>query len=177
MHTDIIHHLWDAVRRQHPEKRGTNSWCLIHNNAGAHWLVVVKDSLAKINVQNWSIPHNRTWIQLIFTFSLDWNQHWWNDASLKMQQKSWKGFTRWPPAMFLIPLQLLSEVYSCTRGLSWKKCSLTLWPWKCQLNMFWAVILSIFRSTRLCVTACGIMQPWCCVQPAGDIMGALYHNL
>ena len=28
-----------------------------------------------------------------------------------------------------------------------------------QLNMFRALILPIFRSTRLCVTACGIMHP------------------
>jgi len=28
--------------------------------------------------------------------------------------------------------------------------------------MFQAMISSIFRSTRLCVTACGIMQPRCC---------------
>ena len=31
-----------------------------------------------------------------------------------------------------------------------------------QLNMFRAIILHIFRSTRLCVTACGIMHPRCC---------------
>ena len=31
--------------------------------------------------------------------------------------------------------------------------------------MFRAIILPIFRSTRLCVTACGIMHPRCC-QPA-----------
>ena len=28
-----------------------------------------------------------------------------------------------------------------------------------QLNIFWAIIFPIFRSTRLCVTACGIMHP------------------
>ena len=28
-----------------------------------------------------------------------------------------------------------------------------------QLNMFRVIILPIFRSTRLCVTACGIMHP------------------
>jgi len=28
-----------------------------------------------------------------------------------------------------------------------------------QLNMFREIILPIFRSTRLCVTACGIMHP------------------
>ena len=35
--------------------------------------------------------------------------------------------------------------------------------------MFWAIILPIFRSTRLCVTACGIMHRRCCrlvYQPA-----------
>ena len=28
--------------------------------------------------------------------------------------------------------------------------------------MFWVIILPIFRMTRLCVTACGIMHPRCC---------------
>ena len=31
-----------------------------------------------------------------------------------------------------------------------------------QLNMFQAIILPIFRSTRLCLTACGIMHSRCC---------------
>jgi hypothetical protein len=50
MHTDIIHHLTDAVRRKHSEKWGTNSWCIVHDNAPAPWLVLVKDFLAKNNV-------------------------------------------------------------------------------------------------------------------------------
>ena len=41
--------------------------------------------------------------------------------------------------------------------------------------MFRAIILPIFRSTRLCVTACGIMHPQCCWPVAGNIVGALYH--
>ena len=41
--------------------------------------------------------------------------------------------------------------------------------------MFRAIILPIFRSTRLCVTACGIMHPLC-GRPASNIVGALYHN-
>ena len=36
-----------------------------------------------------------------------------------------------------------------------------------QLNMFRAIILPIFRSTRLCVTACGIMHPRCCWPATG----------
>jgi len=54
-----------------------------------------------------------------------------------------------------------------------------------QLNMFQSIILPIFRSARLCVTACGIIHPWCCWPVAwkwrnsGNIMGVLvlYHKL
>jgi len=33
--------------------------------------------------------------------------------------------------------------------------------------MFPAIILPIFRSTRLCVTACGIIYPRCCLPATG----------
>jgi len=46
-----------------------------------------------------------------------------------------------------------------------------------QLNMFRAIILPIFRSIRLWVTACGIMHPRCCRPVAGNVVGALYHKL
>ena len=35
--------------------------------------------------------------------------------------------------------------------------------------MFRGIIFPIFRSTRLCVTACGIMHPRCCRPPAVKI--------
>jgi len=35
--------------------------------------------------------------------------------------------------------------------------------------MFREIILPIFRNTRLCVTACGIMHQRCCRPPAGNI--------
>ena len=37
--------------------------------------------------------------------------------------------------------------------------------------MFREIILPIFRSTRLCVTACGVMHRWCCRPSAGNIIG------
>ena len=37
--------------------------------------------------------------------------------------------------------------------------------------MFREIILPIFRSTRLCVTVCGIMHPRCCRPPADNIVG------
>ena len=50
IYIDIIHLLSDAVRRKFPEKWRTNSWLLLYNNAPAHWLVLVKDFLAKKNM-------------------------------------------------------------------------------------------------------------------------------
>ena len=38
-----------------------------------------------------------------------------------------------------------------------------------QLNMFREIILPIFRSTRLCVTACGIMHRRCCIIDINNI--------
>ena len=43
--------------------------------------------------------------------------------------------------------------------------------------MFRAIILPIFRSTTLCVTACGIMHRRCCRPVAGNIVGALLLHL
>jgi len=49
--------------------------------------------------------------------------------------------------------------------------------------MFRAVILPILRSTKLCVTACGIMHPRCCRAATGRlhrgciIPQAVTHNL
>ena len=44
--------------------------------------------------------------------------------------------------------------------------------------MFREIILPIFRSTRLCVTVCGIMHPRCCWPVAGNIVhlvGCLHY--
>jgi len=43
--------------------------------------------------------------------------------------------------------------------------------------MLRAIILPIFKNTKLCVRASGIMQPRCCLPPAGNIVGTLYHRL
>ena len=50
IYLDILRHLRDAVRRKRPEKRRTNSWFLLHDNAPAHRSVLVKDFLAKNNL-------------------------------------------------------------------------------------------------------------------------------
>jgi len=43
--------------------------------------------------------------------------------------------------------------------------------------MFREIILPIFRSTRLCVTACGIMHPRCCQPATCRQYRALYRKL
>ena len=50
MYIDILLCLRAVVRRKRPEKWGTNSWFLLHNNAPAHRSVLVKDFLAKNSV-------------------------------------------------------------------------------------------------------------------------------
>ena len=52
----LVRHLRNAVRRKHPEKWRTNSWCLLQDNAPAHRSVVVKDFLAKNNVTTLEHP-------------------------------------------------------------------------------------------------------------------------
>jgi hypothetical protein len=65
-----------------------------------------------------------------FTCSLDWNQHWRDGAfrmlltSLRMRRNTWKGFHKSASRNVPTPLQSLEEVYRCTRGLLWRKCSL-----------------------------------------------------
>ena len=44
------------------------------------------------------------------------------------------------------------------------------------MNEYVCLYVPIFRSTRLCVTVCGIMHPRCCRPPARNILGALYHS-
>ena len=38
-----------------------------------------------------------------------------------------------------------------------------------QLNMFREIILPIFRSIRLCVTACGVMHPARCCRDCTEV--------
>jgi hypothetical protein len=56
MHIDILHRLWDAARRKHPEKWRTKDWLLLHENAAAYRSVLAKDFLAKNNVTRLERP-------------------------------------------------------------------------------------------------------------------------
>jgi hypothetical protein len=44
--------------------------------------------------------------------------------SLRMRWKSWKGFHKVTSRNVPYTLHSLEEVYSCTRGLFWRTCSL-----------------------------------------------------
>jgi len=50
MYIDILHRLRNAFRKKHPEKWGTKSLFLRHDNAPAHRSVLDMDFLAKNNV-------------------------------------------------------------------------------------------------------------------------------
>jgi len=56
MYIDTLRPLRDLVRRKRPEKRRTNIWFLLHDNALSHRSVLVKDFLAKNNVKTLELP-------------------------------------------------------------------------------------------------------------------------
>ena len=56
MYKDILFRLSDRDRSKRPEKWRTNSGFLIHNNAPAHRLILVKNFLARNNVTTLEHP-------------------------------------------------------------------------------------------------------------------------
>jgi hypothetical protein len=56
MYSDFLLCLRAVVRRKSPKKLGTSSWFLLHNNAPALRLVLVKDFLAKNSVTTLEHP-------------------------------------------------------------------------------------------------------------------------
>ena len=72
MYIDILLRLRGAVGRKNPEKWGTSSWFLLHDNAPAHRSFSVKGFLAKNNVT--TLVHHPYYPDLTsshFTCSLD----------------------------------------------------------------------------------------------------------
>jgi len=81
MYNDILGRLRRGVSRKLPEKRRIKIWFLLHANAPAHRSVMVKDFSEKNTVTTLKLPtYFVTWLRLVFTCSLDWNQHRWNGA-------------------------------------------------------------------------------------------------
>ena len=131
MYIIILRHFSDAVRRKRREEWRINSWFLFHENAPAYRSVLAKDFLANNNVITLGVPHTLLAThQLIFTCSLDCNQDWLDGSLvmlltyyLRMRWKYLKGFHKMAPRNVSNTLSL-AEIYSCTREIFWRKCSL-----------------------------------------------------
>ena len=99
IYTEILRRLRNMVRRKRHENRTTNHWVFsttVLQHTRRFWSTI---SQQRITWKHYSIPHFLlTWLQLIFTYFLDRNQHWRGGAfvmlltSLRMWRKSWKGF-------------------------------------------------------------------------------------
>ena len=148
MYVDILLHLRDVVTRKCPEK-WEHFLFLLHDNAPAQQSDLLR------TWKHWNIPYTLlTHLQLIFTCYLEWNQHWRDDVLCDdtdimknvTEELKW-FFKKWLLGMLAAPLQLLSEVYSCTRGLFWSKYSLNnctvvyfsemKWFWKHSEDTFY----------------------------------------
>jgi len=80
--------------------------------------------------QNWSVPHTLlTWLKVIFTCSLNWNQHWRDGTfvvlliSLIIRRQSCKAYQRMTYRNVSNTLTVAGS-RSCTRGPFWNKCGL-----------------------------------------------------
>ena len=119
--------LRDAVRRKLAEKWRTNRWFLLRYSVPAHWSVLVKDLSGKNYVT--TLEHPPYSSNLTAT---DFHLFSWLKSALKGQCfcdgtdiiKNVMDELKKLPGMFPAPLQLLAEVYSCTRELFWRKRSL-----------------------------------------------------
>jgi hypothetical protein len=81
--------------------------------------------------QHWSFPHILlTWLQLVFTCSINCNQHCRDGTSvmlvtsLRMQRKSWTVFHKMASRNVSNTLTVAGREYRYTRGLFWRKCKL-----------------------------------------------------
>jgi len=130
MHTDSLRHLRDVVRRKCPEKWRTNIWFLFHDSATAHWLVVAKDFVAKNKVTLEHPPYSpdldpaEFYLSRCLKSTLKWPLLWCYWHHEECDARAEKSFMKWLPGMFPAPLQSLTEVYNCSRGLFWRKCGL-----------------------------------------------------
>jgi hypothetical protein len=117
--------------------------------------------------QHWSIPRTLlTWLQLIFSCSLDWNRHWKDSAfvilltSLRMQWKSWKGF-------YKMASRNVSNIFTVTgRSVQLHKGT-TVMETKCKwlyslVFLGNKVILGTFWSYHILVT-CILNFAWECM--------------
>jgi hypothetical protein len=109
-------------QEENPEIWTTNSWFPLHDNAPAHWSVLVKDFLAKNNVKKTGLVLVDFYLFARMNSALKgrnifwcyWH-HWECDG--RTEKVSIQRF----PGIFLIHSQMLAEVRSCTRTLSCRK--------------------------------------------------------
>ena len=104
------------------------SFTTMLQHTGRFWSRI---SYQRTTWQHWNILHILlTWLQLGFTCSLDWKQHWRGGASVvlltsfRMRGRAEQVFMKWFPGMFPTYFQSLTKMCTCTRGPFWRKFSL-----------------------------------------------------
>ena len=162
MYNDIRRRLKDEVGRKRTEKQRTNSRFHIHNNAPAHRVGSGQGLLSKELRNNTGAPPDLTPADFyLFPRSKSPLKGWGFCVVtniITMQRKSWKGFQKMASTMSATSSQSLAEMYSSTRGLFGKKCSLNdctvlyFLRHKVIMGTFWSYNV---RCWQLCTSRCG----------------------
>jgi hypothetical protein len=131
MYSDILRRLRDAVRRKRPPKWRINSWFLLHDNAAKYRPLLAKDFLAKNNVTTLENPPHSSLLApgdfyLFPPLKSTLKGRGFRDATdiFKNATEELKRLSKMTSRNVSNNLHSLEEVYSCTRGLFWRKCSL-----------------------------------------------------
>jgi hypothetical protein len=99
LYIHILRRLRDKVRIKPPKKKENQR--LVSPTQRSSTPVDFGFLSKELSNNKWDILHTPlTWLQPIFTYILDWNQHLWDGGAflilvtLRMRRKSWKGFHR-----------------------------------------------------------------------------------
>jgi transposase len=117
---------------KHSSNWGSNGWFLLPGNSPAYWSVLVKDFLTKYSVTTLEQPPYSPDFAAADLYLFPWLKSTMKvrrfydatDIIKNATEELKKALAKWLPGMFPPPLQSLAEVYSCTKGLFWRKGSL-----------------------------------------------------
>jgi len=126
---EVLKRLREGIQRKRPDKRKKNNWFLHHDNASAHTSLVVRQCLTSKNITVISHPPLFVWPHPLWLFPIPQDEimaerasfwHDWEDPPRNV--RGYRHTHIWElPGMREIMGNMLESLYTCPRGLLWRK--------------------------------------------------------